>query len=326
MASNQNGSGRNVALPDENRPSWRPQDQNVRSRGEEGRYRDDRDDDRYMSEERYEGSRGGRQIDAFGQGQSGYAAGRYGEDRSMQFQNRNESYPQGGQRYYEDRPRQTMGLDDRYTGRGGSEYWQDRQDRPDRGIDRGYDERQRGYPGGYSQSWQGSQSSGPNWQGWHGGREGMGSHPRIGDQGYTSFKGGSAGAESTGMGGRYPQGYGEQPHPVAIHRGKGPIGYTRSDERIREQVCEALSDDPYIDASHIEVVVKNGEVILTGAVDDRQTKRAAEELVENCPGVKDVQNQLRVQPMQGMQNRGNQGQGSMVGKNETETSDKKHRA
>jgi osmotically-inducible protein OsmY len=78
------------------------------------------------------------------------------------------------------------------------------------------------------------------------------------------------------------------------HRGKGPAGYTRSDERIRENVCEALADDDRVDASNIEVTVKNGEVILTGTVDDRQSKRMAEECVENLSGVKDVQNQLRV--------------------------------
>lgn len=78
------------------------------------------------------------------------------------------------------------------------------------------------------------------------------------------------------------------------HRGKGPAGYTRSDERIRENVCEALADDDRVDASNIEVTVKNGEVILTGTVEDRQSKRMAEECIENLSGVKDVQNQLRV--------------------------------
>lgn len=78
------------------------------------------------------------------------------------------------------------------------------------------------------------------------------------------------------------------------HRGKGPSGYTRSDERIRESVCEALADDDRVDASNIEVTVKAGEVILTGTVEDRMQKRMAEECIENLSGVKDVQNQLRV--------------------------------
>ena len=80
------------------------------------------------------------------------------------------------------------------------------------------------------------------------------------------------------------------------HRGKGPMGYQRSDERIRETVCEALSDDDRIDASTIEVTVKSGEVTLSGTVEDRRTKRMAEECVENLSGVKDVQNNIRVIP------------------------------
>ncbi len=66
-------------------------------------------------------------------------------------------------------------------------------------------------------------------------------------------------------------------------------------------------------------------MILTGTVEDRQAKRLAEDIVERCPGVKDVQNQIRVQGDRQM-GRGNGSTG--VGKNETETSsqDKKHRA
>ena len=97
------------------------------------------------------------------------------------------------------------------------------------------------------------------------------------------------------------------------HRGKGPQGFTRSDERIREAVCEALTDDEHLDATHIEVVVKNGDVMLTGSVDDRPAKRMAEEIAERLPGVKDVQNQLRV----GGPQQGNQPGRSAVGKNET---------
>ncbi|HEX2494143.1 MAG TPA: BON domain-containing protein, partial [Steroidobacter sp.] len=49
------------------------------------------------------------------------------------------------------------------------------------------------------------------------------------------------------------------------HRGKGPRGYRRSDERIREDVCDVLTDDPRVDASSIEVTVKDCEVTLSGA-------------------------------------------------------------
>jgi hypothetical protein len=76
--------------------------------------------------------------------------------------------------------------------------------------------------------------------------------------------------------------------------GRGPKGYQRSDERIREDVCERLTQHGDIDASEIEVRVENGEVTLTGTVDDRQSKRLAEDIVDAVPGVKQVQNQLRI--------------------------------
>jgi hypothetical protein len=78
--------------------------------------------------------------------------------------------------------------------------------------------------------------------------------------------------------------------------GKGPKNYVRSDERIREDVCEHLSYHPYVDASDIEVTVRDGEVTLSGTVDARMAKRAAEECCDQVRGVKDVHNQLRVRP------------------------------
>jgi hypothetical protein len=81
--------------------------------------------------------------------------------------------------------------------------------------------------------------------------------------------------------------------------GRGPRNYQRSDERIREEVNERLTDDHRVDASDIEVEVRNGEVILRGRVDERRDKRAAEEVVENLPGVRDVRNELRVERSSG---------------------------
>lgn len=84
--------------------------------------------------------------------------------------------------------------------------------------------------------------------------------------------------------------------PAGEHRGRGPKNYTRSDDRIREDVSERLSDDSWLDASEIEVRVANCEVILTGAVQSRDDKRRAEDLAEQVSGVKHVQNNLRVEP------------------------------
>lgn len=78
------------------------------------------------------------------------------------------------------------------------------------------------------------------------------------------------------------------------HRGKGPRGYTRSDERIREDVCERLSEHHYIDASAIAVEVKDGVVTLEGSVDDRWQKYQAEDLIDATSGVKDINNRLTV--------------------------------
>jgi osmotically-inducible protein OsmY len=78
------------------------------------------------------------------------------------------------------------------------------------------------------------------------------------------------------------------------YRGVGPKGYVRSDERIRELVCDDLTDDPWVDASGIEVTVKDGEVTLSGTVSDRDAKRWAEDIAEHAGGVRQVQNNLRV--------------------------------
>ena len=78
------------------------------------------------------------------------------------------------------------------------------------------------------------------------------------------------------------------------HRGRGPKGYKRSDERIREDVSDRLTDDPIVDASEIEVGVTAGEVTLNGTVHSRTAKRRAEDCADSVTGVGHVQNNLRV--------------------------------
>lgn len=80
------------------------------------------------------------------------------------------------------------------------------------------------------------------------------------------------------------------------HRGRGPRGYSRSDERINEDVHDRLTEDWALDASDIEVAVSGGEVTLNGKVDSRQDKRRAEDIVDDVSGVGHVQNNLRVKP------------------------------
>lgn len=79
------------------------------------------------------------------------------------------------------------------------------------------------------------------------------------------------------------------------HAGKGPKDYLRADSRVREEVCERLSDDDAVDAREISVEVRAGEVVLSGAVLDRYSKRRAEEIATRVPGVVDVRNHLHVQ-------------------------------
>jgi osmotically-inducible protein OsmY len=79
-----------------------------------------------------------------------------------------------------------------------------------------------------------------------------------------------------------------------MYAGRGPPGYRRSDERIREDVNERLTDDCRVDASDVEVSGDNGVVTLTGRVGSRNEKWRAEDVAESVSGVTDVSNQLRV--------------------------------
>jgi len=78
--------------------------------------------------------------------------------------------------------------------------------------------------------------------------------------------------------------------------GRGPKSYRRPDERVREDVRDALTAHGDVDASDIEVAVEDGEVTLTGTVPDRATKRAAESCAEHVGGVRHVHNRLVVRP------------------------------
>ena len=75
---------------------------------------------------------------------------------------------------------------------------------------------------------------------------------------------------------------------------KGPKGYVRSDERIREFICERLVQYHQLDVSDVTVNVKDGEVTLEGTVPERHMKYRIEDVADSCWGVKDVDNRLRV--------------------------------
>jgi len=177
----------------------------------------------------------------------------------------------------------------------------------------------RGWQQGYEQDWGGQ---GRRFQNWGEGR--------FRGQGQSDWEHGRSGRGAWGQGysGQEPwqqrqfgQGMSTQAPPEPAtgffyeevwlipgpQTGRGPRGYQRNDARIEEDICERLTHHGQIDASDIQVQVKGGEVTLTGTVESRQEKRMAEDLLDTISGVRDVHNQLRVQPRQDMLGQG-QGQ------------------
>jgi hypothetical protein len=109
--------------------------------------------------------------------------------------------------------------------------------------------------------------------------------------------GGSRGQQGYGSGGYGEGRYGSAGDGRRMQggfHGKGPKNYTRSDERIREDLSERLYEDDMIDASDVTIDVNKGVVRLSGTVDERWLKHRVEDMAESCSGVKDVENQLRV--------------------------------
>ena len=56
--------------------------------------------------------------------------------------------------------------------------------------------------------------------------------------------------------------------------GVGPQGYQRSDERIREDINERLTQHGRLNARDIQVEVKDGEATITGTVESRQASES----------------------------------------------------
>ncbi len=110
--------------------------------------------------------------------------------------------------------------------------------------------------------------------------------------------------------GRYPGTYGEshagEPRQGLLQRmfHRGPKGYQRSDERLREDISERLMQADDVDPSEVTVVVASGKVTLEGTVPDRYMKHYIEDLVDMCPGVQDIDNRVRVDRGASDRNRG----------------------
>jgi osmotically-inducible protein OsmY len=179
----------------------------------------------------------------------------------------------------------------RYGSGGGS--------RGERGYGGDYGNRGQGYYGGqssYGRSSNDQQRGGESsWRG----QEGRGnSYEDRSSWGYGQRAGSGSSGGAYGYDTGYNSGGYRADQETQSHRGRGPQGYQRSDERLKELVCERLTDDPRIDASNVNIDVTGQVVKLTGTVDDRSTKYEIEELIESLGGVKDIDNQLRVQRTQ----------------------------
>jgi len=162
------------------------------------------------------------------------------------------------------------------------------------------------------------------------------SGPMGSGQGYGGYGGqgsyGSQGWSSQG-GWREPYGEGQQSgssseYSQGQHRGKGPKNFQRSDERVKELLCERLHDDPEIDASEVTVSVQGGKITLEGTVDSRRTKNAIEDVAEQI-GSQEVQNNLRVQKQgerSGMETAGKSatGRSSMTGEEGEQSKQKRN--
>jgi len=168
--------------------------------------------------------------------------------------------------------------------------------------DRGYDTT----PGNYGQQYGrqqglnyglGSQGRNFNEGSSSGSTYGTGTNYGSGNMGNSNWGNGNSGSNSnwgSSNRGNDNDTMGRSGNLFGQHRGKGPKGYQRSDDRIKEEINDRLTDDSLIDASEIEVEVDNGVVSLAGSVDSRETKRRAEDLAESISGVSNVENRLSV--------------------------------
>jgi osmotically-inducible protein OsmY len=91
------------------------------------------------------------------------------------------------------------------------------------------------------------------------------------------------------------------------YAGLAPKGYSRSDERIREEICDVLTRRQDIDPSRLTVSVADGEVTLEGKVQDLDTRRIVDDIASRCVGVQQVHNQLRIERVNGGSSPGTNG-------------------
>ena len=71
-------------------------------------------------------------------------------------------------------------------------------------------------------------------------------------------------------------------------------GRPRDDIGLANDVAEALSDDPRLEILHMEIRAEDGVVGISGEVMTERQKPMATEVAESVPGVKKVENHLKL--------------------------------
>ncbi|WP_313624290.1 BON domain-containing protein [Achromobacter sp.] len=192
------------------------------------------------------------------------------------FSNEDPSYQR--QQVYGDQDRR-YGDQDRGYGNRDREYG--RQERGQGGNqDRGYGNQARGY-GSREQGYDGPTSFGDDEGGYYGDR------PAWREESM-SFETAERGGYNRGLTAWRDRG----------SRRTDPKGYIRSDDRVRENVCESLAHSG-LDVSDVSVAVVDGRVVLEGTVPNRRIKHYVEDCTVECAGVQDVDNRIRVAGFQG---------------------------
>ncbi|ESJ23640.1 transporter [Cupriavidus sp. HPC(L)] len=207
-------------------------------------------------------------------------------------------------------------------GGGGGDTWRDLEarERLRRGNEAGYGGGYYGSSSSGGQSYSGGQRTYPGDPGYrqsgtsgYGGSSGQGGRGyglesyESGGRGRSQYQSGYGSQSGSQYGSQYGQGqqyggqqsqqYGQQGQQYGQQQRRrrvGPKGYQRSDERIREDLCERLSDVPMVDVSQVSVEVSGGAVTLTGTVRERHEKFVIEDIADEIFGVQEVHNQIRV--------------------------------
>ena len=269
-----------------------PNNGSGRNRGREGSFRDWND-----SGNRYGRNRSSGYENDVNRGNEGNYGSRGGGSYSTNYGQGSSPYGQGGGRYgrydYNDEGYMGDSNYDRSRGRFGSSSGMNRGSSY---SDRGYNDWNRG-----SRGYMGSGYGGYN-ERYNEGRD------RDNDRGWWDR---TKDEVSSWFGDEEAQRRRDMDEREGQFKGKGPKGYTRSDDRIKEDVNDRLSDDSQVDASEIDVTVNNSDVTLTGTVNTRWEKRRAEDVAEFVSGVKNVENRLRVTSSTFSQGSETSGSGSM---------------